>query len=167
MTQPGESKRRTTYINYYNKMSLLCRSRKIEHISVHFRDVRFIRQCVRAVGLNNGKGVKGVSKMTQQWRICLPLRRHRFTLWVRKIPWGREWQPTPVFLSGESHGERSLAGYSPWGRKTVRCDLATEHRWKATRGPQFKHRCGRHQGPPTEGLRRGYIALFFCMALSR
>ena len=32
---------------------------------------------------------------------------------VRKIPWRRKWQPTPVFLPGESHGQRSLAGYSP------------------------------------------------------
>ena len=32
-------------------------------------------------------------------------------------PWRRAWQPTPVFLPGESHGQRSLAGYSPWGRK--------------------------------------------------
>ena len=37
--------------------------------------------------------------------------------WVRKITWRRKWQPTPVFLPGESHGQRSLAGYSPWGRK--------------------------------------------------
>ena len=37
--------------------------------------------------------------------------------WVRKIPWRRAWQPTPVFLPGESHGQRSLEGYSPWGRK--------------------------------------------------
>ena len=35
--------------------------------------------------------------------------------WVGKIPRRREWQPTPVFLPGESHGQRSLAGYSPWG----------------------------------------------------
>ena len=35
----------------------------------------------------------------------------------RKFPWRRAWQPTPVFLPGESHGERSLAGYSLWGRK--------------------------------------------------
>ena len=37
--------------------------------------------------------------------------------WVGKIPWSRTWQPTPVFLPGESHGQRSLAGYSPWGHK--------------------------------------------------
>ena len=41
--------------------------------------------------------------------------------WVQslswKIPWRREWLPTPVFLPGESHGQRSLKGYSPWGHK--------------------------------------------------
>ena len=35
--------------------------------------------------------------------------------WVRKIPWRRKWQPTPVFLPGKPHGQRSLVGYSPWG----------------------------------------------------
>ena len=35
--------------------------------------------------------------------------------WVRKISWGREWLPTPVFLLREFHGQRSLTGYSPWG----------------------------------------------------
>ena len=36
---------------------------------------------------------------------------------IRKIPWRREWLPTPVFFPGESHGQRSLVGYSPWGLK--------------------------------------------------
>jgi len=36
---------------------------------------------------------------------------------VGKIPWRRKWKPTPVLLPGESHGERSLVGYSPRGRK--------------------------------------------------
>ena len=40
-----------------------------------------------------------------------------FNPWVRDIPWRREWQPTPVFLPGKIHGQRSLGGYSPWGRK--------------------------------------------------
>ena len=40
--------------------------------------------------------------------------RRRFDPWVRRIPW-RAWQPTLVFLPGESHGQRSLAGYSPQG----------------------------------------------------
>ena len=36
---------------------------------------------------------------------------------VGKLPWRRAWQPTPVFFPGESHGQRSLVGYNPWGRK--------------------------------------------------
>ena len=36
---------------------------------------------------------------------------------VGKIPWSRKWQPVPVFLPGKFHGQRSQAGYSPWGRK--------------------------------------------------
>ena len=39
--------------------------------------------------------------------------------WVRKIPWRRAWQPTPIFLPGESHGQRRLVGYSPWSRKEL------------------------------------------------
>ena len=41
----------------------------------------------------------------------------RFQLEVGKIPWRRKWQPTPVLLPGESHGRKSLVGYSPWGRQ--------------------------------------------------
>ena len=47
----------------------------------------------------------------------LQCRRLRFNPWVRKIPWRREWQSTLVFLPSESHGQRSLAGYHPWGCK--------------------------------------------------
>ena len=42
-----------------------------------------------------------------------------FVPWVGKIPWKRKWQPTPLFLLGKSHGQRSLAGYSPWGCKEL------------------------------------------------
>ena len=45
------------------------------------------------------------------------MRRPRFDPWVGKIPWRREWKPTPVFLPGEFHGQRSLVGYSPWDCK--------------------------------------------------
>ena len=44
-------------------------------------------------------------------------KRHGFDPCVGKISWNRKWQPTPVFLPGKSHGQRSLAGYSPWGCK--------------------------------------------------
>ena len=57
---------------------------------------------------------------------------------IRKDPLRREWLPTPVFLSGESHGQRSLAGYSPRSHKesditvtnTNRLKVATEHAFK-------------------------------------
>ena len=45
----------------------------------------------------------------------------------RKIPWRKKWQPTPVLLPGESHGQRSLAGYSPWGRKESDMDEHCAH----------------------------------------
>ena len=50
-------------------------------------------------------------KFTCQCRIC------ESYPWVRKIPWRRKWQATPAFLPGESHGQRSLMGHSPWDRK--------------------------------------------------
>ena len=37
--------------------------------------------------------------------------------WVREIPWSRKWRPTPIFLPGKFHRQRSLTGYSPWGWK--------------------------------------------------
>ena len=50
--------------------------------------------------------------------------RDRLDPWVGKMPWRRKLQPTPVFLPGESHEQRSLAGYSPSGRKELG---VTEH----------------------------------------
>ena len=44
---------------------------------------------------------------------CKRLKRHGFDPWVGKIAWKRTWQPTPVLLSGKSHGQRSLANYHP------------------------------------------------------
>ena len=42
-----------------------------------------------------------------------------FDPWVGKIPWRRKWQSAPAFLPRESHGQRSLLGYSPWGHKEL------------------------------------------------
>ena len=49
--------------------------------------------------------------------LYLKCRKSRFNSWVGKLPWRKAWQPTPAFLPGQSHGQRSLRGYSPWGRK--------------------------------------------------
>ena len=48
--------------------------------------------------------------------------------WVRKSPWRRKWQPTPIFLPGKSHGLRSLVGYSPW--------IAKSRTWHSTKQQQ-------------------------------
>ena len=42
-----------------------------------------------------------------------------FNPWTKKIPWRREWLPTPVLLPRKFHGQRNLAGYSPWGGKEL------------------------------------------------
>ena len=53
-------------------------------------------------------------------------RRREFSPWVGRVPGRRNWQPTPVFLPGELRGQRSLEGYSPWGREELDrlCDRA-------------------------------------------
>ena len=59
-----------------------------------------------------------------------------FDPWVGKIPWKRVWQPAPVFLPGESYGQRSLAGCGPWGHKELDLTEVTEHApapWASTR----------------------------------
>ena len=61
--------------------------------------------------------------------------------WVRslgqEIPWRKKWKPTPVFLPGKSHGQRSLVGYSPLGHQRFRHDLASEQQQQNTR-PQLR-----------------------------
>ena len=57
---------------------------------------------------------------------CRRCKRCGFDPWVRKIPWRRKWQPTPVFLPAKYHGQRSLVGYSPYCRR-VRHDWGRTH----------------------------------------
>ena len=63
----------------------------------------------------------------------LPVIQETFNPWVGKIPWRRNswrraWQPTPVLLPGKSHGQKSLAGYGPWGCKEYNMtDYACAH----------------------------------------
>ena len=63
--------------------------------------------------------------------------------WVRKIPWRRKWQPTPLYLPGNFHGQRSLAGYSPWGH-THACTLGNDlHENKLIGQSQVNHLRGK------------------------
>ena len=64
-------------------------------------------------------------------------RKRGFDPWVGKIPWRGAWQPTPVFFPGETHGQKSLAGYSPWGHReldTNSRNLARAHTCSTGRG---------------------------------
>ena len=57
--------------------------------------------------------------VAQKIRVCLQYRRPRFDPSMGKIPWSRKWQLTPVFLPGEFHGQRTLAGQRPWDGKEL------------------------------------------------
>ena len=72
-----------------------------------------------------------VVKTAFQCRIC---KRCRFNSWVQNVLWSRKWQPTPVFLPGNSPGQRRLVGYSPWACKES--DM-TEHTHTHTFLPPF------------------------------
>ena len=64
-----------------------------------------------------GHQERGLPRWLSSKESACQCRRQEFNPWVGKIPWRREWQPTPVFLPGKSHGQGSLAGSSPWGHK--------------------------------------------------
>ena len=64
---------------------------------------------------------------------CRRCNRKGFHHSMGKIPWRRKWQPTPVFLPGKSHGQRSTAG--PWGCKTVGHDLVTKQQQRVQAAP--------------------------------
>ena len=80
---------------------------------IHYISIYFLPICPRDTfwwGFPSDSAVKN-SPATPR------LRRHGFDPWVRKVSWRRKQQPTPVFLPGESQGQRSPAGYRPWGCK--------------------------------------------------
>ena len=62
-------------------------------------------------------------------------KRREFDPWVWKIPWRRARQPTSLLLPGKSHGQSSLVGYSPWGRKESRRDLSVLHAYPCRKKP--------------------------------
>ena len=60
---------------------------------------------------------------------CRKCKKCGFDPWVLKIPWRMKWQPTPVFLPGKVHGQRSLEGYSPWGCKVGHSSVTKQQNW--------------------------------------
>ena len=82
-------------------------------IGSHFS---FVKVVVEVCILYMRRG-KANSQISDGKSICLQCGRPGFNPWLRKIPWRRKWQPTPVFLPGKFHGQRSLVGYSPGGHR--------------------------------------------------
>ena len=80
------------------------------------------------------KGFQGGTSGKEPTCQCGRHKRLRFKPWVRKTFWRRAWQPTAVFLPGESHGQRSLAVHGSWGRKEsdTRSNLAHAQAGKST-----------------------------------
>ena len=66
---------------------------------------------------------------------------------------GEKWQPTPVFSPGKSHGQRSLAGYSPWANKRVEHNSATKQHFLG------RHRCTKVEGQYLKGILATYAIL--------
>ena len=94
--------------------------------------------------------------------LCLQHRRPRFDPGVRKIPWRRKWQPTPVFLPREFHGQRNLAGHRPWGCR----ESDTAERLILSLSPEFFEETG--QGVRGRGTKLCHIltnqnVVFSCM----
>ena len=74
--------------------------------------------------------------MAQMVKNLPEMRETRVNPWARKIPWRREWVPTPVFLLGEFHELRSLVGYNPWGHKELDATERLTHTHTHTHGEE-------------------------------
>ena len=105
-----------------NKDSLTNVASKIDHFLMYFFGgnhsglfialmFHFLKDTDCLLGFPAGTSGK---EPTCQCRRC---RRLGFDPWARKIPWRKGWKPTPVFLPGESHGQKRLVGYSSWVRQ--------------------------------------------------
>ena len=87
-------------------------------VMIHFRSIILIESLdiwisVQSLCFPDGTGGKESACQYRRHKRCW------FNPWVGKIPWRRAWQPTSVFLPGESDGQRSLEGYSPYSRKEL------------------------------------------------
>ena len=84
--------------------------------------------------LTGRKGFPGTTSGKEPAYQCRRLKRCRFEPRIKKNPWRRAWQPTSVFLPGESHGQRSLPGYRPQVHKKLDMAEVTKHACNACTG---------------------------------
>ena len=105
--RPSHPKIPFTAITRATRASFLDRGRGKVTLLLTFEQIQKAQKHTMAGGERVG------TSPSQRQRIHLQCKRLRFNPWVRKIPWRGKWQPTPVSLPGESHGQRSLVGYRP------------------------------------------------------
>ena len=91
----------------------------MNYLSSLLIEVQLIYNVSRANILFLSSTIPGSTSGKESTRQCRGHKGCEFNPWVEKIPWNRKWQPTPVFLPGKFHGQRSLAGYSPWDHKEL------------------------------------------------
>ena len=105
------------------------------NISNYYRDILHFYFSLSLLNLGVTVPVEGFLWWLSCKESAWQCRRCRLDPWVGKIPWGRKWQPTPVLFLGESNGQRSLVGYSPWGHKesvTTATKPPTPPHWQRT-----------------------------------
>ena len=108
----------------------------------------YYMKCKRGQLLNNSSlthfryhpASQSVKNLPTAWK------RHGFNPWIWKIPWEREWQAIPVFLPGESHEQRSLMDYSPWGCKVGHDWAPNTYTHTTPPPPQPYFTCAIHYG---------------------
>ena len=105
--------------SFYLKLSKLkpklhyLQFKAVQHIDLIQQSVLLKKKILNYFSLDGGASGKEPTCR------CRGLKRHWFNPWVGKIPWRRKYKPTPVFLPGESHGQRSLVGYTLQGCKEL------------------------------------------------
>ena len=116
-------------------LTFVCTQLSKENLVLPFLNIYMSAMIQYLLGFPSGASAK--EPAYQCWR-C---KRRRFDPGVGKIPWRRAWKPPPVFLPGESHEQRSLARYSPWGCKQLDMTEETQHTHGVYYSPfaSFKH----------------------------
>ena len=104
-------------------------------------------------------GFPGSSRGKEPTCQCRRCKRHSFNPQVRKTPWRKAWQPTPVFLSGEAHGQRSLVGCSPWALIELDTTEATLH--ACMRAHVFSSSCVLFDHLNVSIMREGTVSITF------
>ena len=112
--RPPASRTMRTYMSVVK--SLVCGTslQQLHQIQTH-RSTRFeLWTDTAGLGKDTTLAIKEVALAVKSSLVNAGDIRYGFNPWLRKTPWRRAWIPSPVFWSGESHGQRNLAGYSPW-----------------------------------------------------